>query len=68
MADDTKSSDSKSGSAGPTLFYVMLAIILALLLLFLVLRPKGSQAGGSDQKKSSVESWPHISPRTSHSS
>ena len=55
MADEAKSSNVKSGGAGPTLFYVMLGVILALLLLFLILRPKGTQAGASDQKKSSLE-------------
>ncbi len=55
MSDPARSSESKSGGAGPTLFYVMLGVIIAILLLFLILRPKGSQAGGSDQKKSSLE-------------
>ena len=55
MADSAKSSESKSGGAGPTLFYVMLGIIIAILLLFLIVRPKGTQSGGSDQKKSSLE-------------
>ena len=62
MADEAKSSESKSGGVGPTLFYVMLGIIVALLLLFLVVRPKGTQSGGSDQKKSSLEFLPHTLP------
>ena len=37
------------------MFYVMLGVIVALLLMFLVLRPKGTQSGGSDQKKSSLD-------------
>ncbi len=62
MADEEKSSELKSGGVGPTLFYIMLGVILALLLLFLIVRPKGTQSGGSDQKKSSLECLPHRSP------
>ena len=59
MADPAKSSESKSGGAGPTLFYIVLGVIVASLLLFLLLRPKGSEAGGSDQKKTSI---PYVRP------
>lgn len=55
MAEQSKNAESKPGGTGPTLFYVMLGVIVALLLLFLVLRPRGTDAGTPDQKKSLLE-------------
>ena len=56
MADQSKNAESKPGGTGPTLFYVMLGVIVALLLLFLVLRPRGTEASSPEQKKSLVVS------------
>ena len=52
MADDAKRVETKPCRTGPTIFYVMLGLILALLLTFLLLRPRGSQTSPPDQKKS----------------
>ncbi len=56
MADESKNAGSKRGGIGPILFYVMLGIIVALLLLFLILRPRGTDAGAPSQQKSLIES------------
>ncbi len=37
--------EEKSGSRGPMMLYLLVAMIVGLFLLFLVLRPRGASAG-----------------------
>ncbi len=45
--------DSRSDKGNPTLFIVILAIVIVMLAVFLILRPRGSEAGASQKTGSS---------------
>ncbi len=62
MAEQSKNAESKPGGTGPTLFYVMLGLIVALLLLFLLLRPRGTEAGPPQQQQKSSLPLVHPDP------
>ena len=45
MSDEGTDSKRGKSQGNPTLFFVMLGVIVLLLLVFLFLRPRGSEAG-----------------------